>query len=140
MLQPDEIKINKMDLIGKKLKVIGHRNDLGLKQKPMAWVYVAYQEQQPNLGRDALGRKTVIGSDKFLDSLRATGTLDGALITLEEFVKPKRGFWFFRYTLLQPGKNTPEPEAANQPREPYRGRKDTRLLPGNIPPIDTNMR
>jgi hypothetical protein len=140
MIQPNEVKIDKKILIGKTLKILGHRSDVGLKQKPMAWIHIAYQEQQPQLGLDAQGRKTMIGSDKFLDSLRAAGTLDGALVKLEEFVKPKRGFWFFRYTLLQPGKNTPEPEVANQPREPYRGRKDTRLLPGGIPQIDSNSR
>lgn len=137
MITQDEVKIDKKTLIGKTLRILGHRADVGLKQKPMAWIYIAYQEQQPNLGHDASGRKTVIGSDKFLDSLRATGTLDGALVKLEEFVKPKRGFWFFRYTLLQPGKNTPEPEAANQPREPYRGKKDARMLSGSIPPLNT---
>ena len=137
MLQPDEIKINKMDLVGKKLRVIGHRNDLGLKQKPMSWVHIAYAEQQPHLGFDAQGRKSVINSDKFLDTLRSSGTLDGALITLDAFVKPTRGFWYFKYSLLQPGKNTPEPEAANQPREPYRGKKDARMLNGSIPPLNT---
>ena len=137
MLQPDEIKINKMDLIGKKLKVIGHRNDLGLKQRQMAWIHIAYAEQQPHLGFDAQRRKSVINSDKFLDTLRASGTLDGALVKLEEFVKPEHGYWFYRYTLIEAGKGTPEPEAANQPREPYRGRKDARMLGGSIPPLNT---
>lgn len=134
MLQPDEIKLNKKDLIGKKLRVLGHRNDVGLKQKPMSWVHIAY-EGQPSPGRDASGKKTVIGSDRFLDSLRAEGLLDDALIRLESFERPSHGFWFYKYLLLQKGKSSAEPEAANQPREAYRGKKT--MASGAVPPFNT---
>ena len=136
MIAPNETKLDKKTLIGKKMRILEHRNDVGKKQKPMAWIHIGYAEQKPNVGYDSAGKKTVIGSDKFLDTLRASGTLDGALVKLEEFVKPEHGYWFYRYTLIEAGKGTPEPEAANQPREPYRGRKDARMLGGSIPPFN----
>lgn len=131
MLKQDELKLEKKALVGKRLKILSIRDDYGKKMKPFFWINVALDEQSPHYGVDENGKKTMLNSDRYLEMLRNDGKLGGALLKLEEFVKPKHGFWYFKYAVLQEGKN-PIPPAPATPPEPdhYRGRKDSRESKG----------
>ena len=131
MLKPDEVKLNKKALIGKRIKILSIRTDFGKKMKPFCWLQIALDEQSPHYGLDENGKKTMLNSDRYLEMLRNDGKLGGALLKLESFEKPKFGFWYFKYTVLQEGKN-PIPPAPATPPEPdhYRGRRDRREAKG----------
>ena len=101
MLQGNEIVVDKKKIIGKKFSVMDIRNDVGLHNKPFFWCHVAIQGQTEYGFDDATGKKTVIYSDKFLEGLNSNHELINKLVKITEFVKPKHGFWYYRYEVIE---------------------------------------
>jgi hypothetical protein len=103
MLFTDEIAIDKKTLIGRKFEVLGIRDSRGMRHIPMFYAYVRLSGQLVSGVDNDTQKRTVINSDNFLKNLREEGKLINAIVKIEDLVKPDKGFWFYKYSLIKEG-------------------------------------